>query len=94
MIRPLIHLLLGCYLFFTCAASAQDAAGPLQVILLIGDGMDEQQITIARNYLEGASGHLLFDRMPLRASVQVLAVEDRENGAPVYVSDSANTATA
>jgi alkaline phosphatase len=65
-----------------------------QIILIIGDGMDEQQITIARNYLKGATGQLLLDRMPLRSSVQVLTTEDRVDGAPVYVADSANTATA
>ncbi len=55
--------------------------------------MDEQQITIARNYLKGAAGQLLLDRMPLRSAVQILTTEERENGKPVYVADSANTAT-
>ncbi len=63
------------------------------VILIIGDGMDEQQITIARNYLHGASGKLELDRLPHRASVQVLTTQDKALGKPVYVSDSANTAT-
>jgi alkaline phosphatase len=63
------------------------------VILIIGDGMDEQQITIARNYLRGASGRLLLDQMPLRSNSQILAVEDNDTGSPVYVADSANTAT-
>lgn len=67
---------------------------PRQVILFIGDGMDEQQITIARNYLKGASGQLLLDSLPLRAAVQVLSTEDRVDGAPIYVADSANTASA
>lgn len=61
------------------------------VILIIGDGMDDQQITIARNYLKGAGGRLLLDDMPVRSAVQVLTVD--ENGAPVYVADSANSAT-
>ncbi|NQX87607.1 MAG: alkaline phosphatase [Halioglobus sp.] len=91
MIRAVTYLLLSS---LACFVSAEDDLGPRQVILVIGDGMDDQQITIARNYLAGASGQLLLDRMPLRASVQVLAVEDKEQGAPVYVSDSANTATA
>jgi len=69
------------------------AAAPRQVILLVGDGMDEQQLTIARNYLHGARGQLLVDSLPLRAAVQVLTVTDSEDGAPVYVADSANTAT-
>jgi alkaline phosphatase len=63
------------------------------VILIIGDGMDEQQITIARNYLQGAAGQLLLDRMPLRSSVQIQTTEDRVDGKPVYVADSANTAS-
>ena len=63
------------------------------VILIIGDGMDEQQITIARNYLHGASGKLAIDSLPHRSAVQVLTTEDKVNGKPVYVSDSANTAT-
>ncbi len=36
-----------------------DAPAARAVILIIGDGMDEQQITIARNYLKGAAGELL-----------------------------------
>ena len=69
------------------------SGGPRNVILIIGDGMDEQQITIARNYLHGASGQLLLDQMPLRSAVQILTTEDRVDGKPVYVADSANTAT-
>ena len=63
------------------------------VILIIGDGMDDQQISIARNYLKGASGKLLLDDMPMRGAVQVLTIENKINGQPVYVADSANTAT-
>tara|TARA_R110001599_G_scaffold353231_1_gene591000 strand:+ start:77761 stop:79242 length:1482 start_codon:yes stop_codon:yes gene_type:complete len=72
---------------------ATPAAMPRAVILIVGDGMDEQQITIARNYLRGASGRLLLDQMPLRSNSQILAIEDNETGRPVYVADSANTAT-
>lgn len=63
------------------------------VILIIGDGMDEQQITIARNYLQGATGKLTLDKLPLRSASQVLTIEDKVGGRPVYVADSANTAT-
>ena len=62
------------------------------VILIIGDGMDDHQISIARNYLVGARGKLTLDRMPLRGVSQVLTIS--EQGAPVYVADSANSATA
>ncbi len=63
------------------------------VILIVGDGMDDQQITIARNYLVGAQGKLLLDNLPMRGAVQILSIEDEIGGKPVYVSDSANTAT-
>jgi alkaline phosphatase len=64
-----------------------------QVILIIGDGMDEQQITIARDYLKGATGRLQLDQMPLRSAMQILTTEDEVDGQFVYVADSANTAT-
>jgi alkaline phosphatase len=66
---------------------------PRHVILIIGDGMDDQQITIARNYLSGAAGRLLLDEMPVRASSQIMTIEDKVGGKPIYVADSANTAT-
>jgi len=68
-------------------------ATPRNVILIIGDGMDDQQITIARNYLAGANGRLLLDEMPLRSTAQVVTMENKIGGKPVYVADSANTAT-
>jgi len=94
MIRPLFHIVLASTFLHFAAFSVAENTTTRNVILIIGDGMDEQQITIARNYLAGSSGQLLLDTMPLRAQVQVLAIEDRVNGNPVYVSDSANTATA
>lgn len=78
----------------TATASAGDSVPAARhVILIIGDGMDEQQVTIARNYLKGAGGELLLDSMPLRGASQILTITDSENGKPVYVADSANTAT-
>lgn len=68
-------------------------ASAANVILIIGDGMDDQQVTIARNYLAGADGELLMDSLPVRSAVQVLTVEDNTDNRPVYVADSANTAT-
>jgi len=72
---------------------AVESYSPPNVILIIGDGMDDQQITIARNYLRGAAGKLTLDALPHRGAVQVLTIEDEVDGAPVYVADSANTAT-
>lgn len=66
---------------------------PRNVILVIGDGMDDQQITIARNYLVGAFGELNLDRLPLRGSAQVLTYEEELPLKMTYVADSANGGT-
>jgi alkaline phosphatase len=83
MPRTFAALLLAVFSLPTLAAR--------NVILIIGDGMDDQQISIARNYLVGAQGRLLLDTMPMRGVSQVLTVS--EQGAVVYVADSANSAT-
>lgn len=64
------------------------------LILLIGDGMDDVQISIARNYLKGARGRLTLDTLPVRSTVQVLTVDEADPSRSVYVADSANSATA
>jgi alkaline phosphatase len=100
-VKKIVHALptASCVLLATAASlsyaenGATDIDGPRHVILIIGDGMDDQQITIARNYLSGAAGRLLLDEMPLRASSQIMTIEDKVDGKPVYVADSANTAT-
>ena len=66
-------------------------ANPKSVILIIGDGFDDVHVTMGRNYLSGQSGTLVLDTMPFRGAVQVETVDD--NGTPIYVADSANTAT-
>eukprot|EP00439_Symbiodinium_sp_Y106_P090055 s1_g2591.t1 len=63
------------------------------VILIIGDGMDDHQITIARNYLTGVTGQLTLDTMARRSIAQVLTVSNMAPDLPVYVADSANSAT-
>ncbi|TDG12118.1 alkaline phosphatase [Seongchinamella unica] len=100
--KPFFHLLIACSLLIAGIARSQ-VPGTLSgtpaddqrrnVILIIGDGMDEHQITIARNYLKGATGKLTLDKLPLRSVSQVLSIEDQINGNPIYVADSANTAT-
>jgi alkaline phosphatase len=83
---------------FALMTTVQAAEVPLtqmkNVVLIIGDGMDDQQITIARNYLKGVNGRLNLDEMPVRASVQVLTVDEDNPIKPIYVADSANSATA
>lgn len=66
-------------------------AAPKSVILIIGDGFDDHHVTMGRNYLSGQSGTLILDTLPFRGAVQVETVD--ENGTPIYVADSANTAT-
>jgi alkaline phosphatase len=72
---------------------AQGSEAPPKVILIIGDGMDQHQITIARNYLKGYQGRLTLDTMPVRSAVQVQTVTEADPHVPDYVPDSANTAT-
>jgi alkaline phosphatase len=77
------------------AAPATTAAAALpKVILVIGDGMDQHQITIARNYLVGYEGRLTLDTLPERSSVQTQTLAEEDPRVPEYVPDSANTATA
>jgi alkaline phosphatase len=71
------------------------ASGELRnVILLIGDGMGDSEITIARNYAEGAGGYFKgIDALPFTAQYTHYSL-DRETGKPDYVADSAASATA
>ena len=78
--------------FLSASVIATEASTPRSVILIIGDGFDDQHVTMGRNYLSGMSGELLLDQLPFRGAVQVETLSDL--GSPVYVADSANTATA
>lgn len=64
------------------------------IILLIGDGMGDSEITAARNYAEGAGGYFKgIDALPLTGQYTHYAV-DKKTGKPDYVTDSAASATA
>lgn len=64
------------------------------VILLIGDGMGDSEITLARNYAEGAGGYFKgIDALPLTGQYTHYAL-DKDTGLPNYVTDSAASATA
>lgn len=71
------------------------AAGKARnVILLIGDGMGDSEITLARNYAEGAGGFFKgLDALPFSGYYTHYAL-DRKTGKPNYVTDSAASATA
>ncbi|WP_046732239.1 alkaline phosphatase [Streptomyces humi] len=77
--------------------SAQQAKNAIQggkaknVILLIGDGMGDSEITLARDYTVGANGRLNMDRLPLTGAYTTYAVH--EDGSPDYVTDSAASGT-
>ncbi|GAA4833249.1 alkaline phosphatase [Luteimicrobium xylanilyticum] len=59
------------------------------VILLIGDGMGDSEITLARDYQYGAAGRLPgIDALPLTGQYTTYSL-DRSNGRPDYVTDSA-----
>ncbi|MDN3258650.1 alkaline phosphatase [Streptomyces sp. CSDS2] len=57
------------------------------VILLIGDGMGDSEITLARDYTVGADGRLNMDKFPLTGEYTTYAVH--KDGTPDYVTDSA-----
>lgn len=64
------------------------------VILLIGDGMGDSEITSARNYAEGAGGYFKgIDALPLTGQYTHFSL-DKKTHKPDYVTDSAASATA
>ncbi|MCM6777959.1 alkaline phosphatase [Nocardia sp. CDC159] len=64
------------------------------VILLIGDGMGDSEITVARNVAEGAGGYFKgIDALPLTGSYTHYSL-DKKTGKPDYVTDSAASGSA
>ena len=64
------------------------------VILLIGDGMGDSEITIARNYAEGAAGRFAgIDALPLTGQYTTYSL-NKTTKKPDYDPDSAATGTA
>lgn len=74
------------------AKSAIKSGSAKNVILLIGDGMGDSEITLARDYTVGAGGRLNLDKFPLTGAYTTYAVT--ADGKPDYVPDSAATGTA
>jgi alkaline phosphatase len=79
----------------TVAASGPDPSGrgPRNVILLIGDGMGDSEITMARNYWKGAGGRLAMDSLPSTGAYTTYSVEEFDPSKPDYVTDSSASAT-
>ncbi|HZO35632.1 MAG TPA: alkaline phosphatase [Solirubrobacteraceae bacterium] len=82
----------------TSAKLAQqiDSSRPKNVILLVGDGMGDSEVTLARYYGKGAAGRLNMDKLAFRGSSihYVLRAGPGPTYQPNYVGDSAPTATA
>ncbi|CAM5400636.1 alkaline phosphatase [Streptomyces californicus] len=70
----------------------RDTSRARNVILLVGDGMGDSEITLARNYTVGAGGRLHMDGFPMTGSYTTYSVD--RDGRPNYVTDSAAGATA
>ncbi|MEY2414560.1 MAG: streptomycin-6-phosphatase [Acidobacteriaceae bacterium] len=64
------------------------------VILLIGDGMGDSEITIARNYQYGAAGRLEMDALPFTGTATTYSLIETDPAKINYVTDSAAGGTA
>jgi len=73
---------------------AIDEGRARNIILFIGDGMGDSEITAARNYAVGAAGRLAMDALPLTGAYTTYAVREMDPDVPNYVTDSAASGTA
>ncbi|MFS0884182.1 alkaline phosphatase [Aeromicrobium sp. 179-A 4D2 NHS] len=72
---------------------AIDGSRPDNVILIVGDGMGDSEITSARNYVHGAAGRFPgIDALPLTGQYTTYSLT--KDGKPDYVPDSAATGSA
>jgi alkaline phosphatase len=69
---------------------------PNNVIMFLGDGMGDSEITAARYYAAGAGGHLRMDALPFTGEQTTWSVKPGPGPTylPDYVPDSAATGTA
>ncbi len=75
---------------------AIDSRKPKNVILVIGDGAGDSELTIGRYYLNGANGpRMAYEKLPFAGSLLTwnLQYGPGPDYAPNYVPDSAPTAT-
>jgi alkaline phosphatase/streptomycin-6-phosphatase len=78
----------------TSLRQAIDDGRARNVLLFIGDGMGDSEITAARNYAVGAAGRLAMDALPLTGAYTTYAVREMDPDLPNYVTDSAASGTA
>ena len=78
----------------SAAAAAAIVAGKARsVIMLLGDGMGDSEITIARNYQVGANGRLAMDSLPMTGEYTTYSLQKAAPHLPDYVTDSAASGT-
>src|SRR6516164_9099024 len=65
---------------------ALEDGGARNVLLFIGDGMGDSEITLARNYAVGAAGRLAMDSLPFTGEYTTYSVEERQPALPDYVT--------
>lgn len=74
---------------------AIDGGKAKNVILFIGDGMGESEITLARDYALGAAGRFAgLDSLTFTGDATTYSVQETDPTKPDYVPDSAPTASA
>lgn len=75
-------------------ADSIQSSGAKNVILVIGDGTANQELTLARNYEWGAAGQIPgIDQLPLTGDYTTYAL-DKDSGKPDFTTDSAASGTA
>lgn len=101
--KPKIAIVSVFLLTFGCAYTSAQSNSPSSltgarkvrnVILLIGDGMGDSEITIARNYQYGAAGRLEMDALPVTGSATTYSLVEEDPLKINYVTDSAAGGTA
>ena len=87
-------ILTPCVAFTHDSADEKHRAHARNVILLIGDGLGDSEITLARNYLVGAGGRLALDKLPFTGQMTTYSVREDNPSKPDYTPESASTSTA
>ena len=72
---------------------AIDGGRAKNVILFLGDGMGDSEITVARNYQVGANGRLWMDALPFTGEYTTYALQESNPQLIDYVTDSAASGT-
>ena len=77
----------------SAVASAIQWGRARHVILFLGDGMGDSEITVARNYQAGANGRLWMDSLPMTGEYTTYALQESNPSLIDYVTDSAASGT-